>query len=333
MKFSIILPVKNGGGYVKECVNSILAQTYSGFNLLILENCSTDGTAEWLHTLKDERVTIYPAERPLSIEENWGRIVSIPRNEYMTMIGHDDVLDHNYLEVMYGLIEKYPDASLYQTHFRYIDAKGRLIKKCKPMVERQSAGEFLEGLLQNRININGTGFMLRSKDYNATGGIGGYPNLLFADFELWISAAKKGYLATAGEECFSFRLHQSMTTISADIKLQKAFGQFVEYLETLKQENTSFAKIISTSSIEFIQFWCKGLTHRLLRTPTNKRNGLSVSLFLYRCKNYADRLSPNNHFNPLDKFSVKLARDIDRLAITRSLFLAFKKIYSKPVLS
>src|SRR5204862_7663308 len=124
MRFSIILPVKNGGAYVKECVSSILAQTYPAFNLHILENCSTDGTAEWLNTLKDERIIIYPAEKPLTIEENWGRIISIPRNEYMTMIGHDDVLDPNYLEVMNGLIEKYPDASLYQTHFRYIDGKG-----------------------------------------------------------------------------------------------------------------------------------------------------------------------------------------------------------------
>jgi glycosyltransferase involved in cell wall biosynthesis len=48
VKFSIILPVKNGGEYVKECVQSILAQSCPDFNLHILENCSTDGTAEWL---------------------------------------------------------------------------------------------------------------------------------------------------------------------------------------------------------------------------------------------------------------------------------------------
>jgi glycosyltransferase involved in cell wall biosynthesis len=96
VKFSIILPVKNGGEYVKECVQSILAQSCPDFNLHILENCSTDGTAEWLQTLRDERIIIIPAEIPLSIEENWARILFIQKNEFMTIIGHDDLLESNY---------------------------------------------------------------------------------------------------------------------------------------------------------------------------------------------------------------------------------------------
>lgn len=79
MKFSIILPVKNGGEYIKECVHSILAQTLPHFNLHILENCSNDGTAEWLQTLKDERIIVIPSEKSLSIEQNWARILSISK--------------------------------------------------------------------------------------------------------------------------------------------------------------------------------------------------------------------------------------------------------------
>src|SRR5258706_11635663 len=142
-KFSIILPVRNGGEYIKECVHSILSQTYTEFNLHIIENCSTDGSAEWITTLHDERIIVYPAEKPLTIEENWGRIISIPKSEFMTMIGHDDLLDKNYLAVMDTLIKKYPDASLFQTHFRYIDGKGKFVRNCKPMSEKQTAAEFL----------------------------------------------------------------------------------------------------------------------------------------------------------------------------------------------
>src|SRR5436305_12023686 len=107
MKFSIILPVKNGGNYIKECVQSILLQTYTDFTLHILENKSTDGTAEWLQTLKDERIVIIPSETSLTIEENWARILSIEKNEFMTIIGHDDLFDTNYLQIMNGLINQY----------------------------------------------------------------------------------------------------------------------------------------------------------------------------------------------------------------------------------
>src|SRR5690349_12057626 len=99
-KYSIILPVRNGGEYVRECVSSILAQSLGDFQLQVLDNCSTDGTSDYLESLKDERVKIYPAESSLTIEENWARITTIPKNEFITLIGHDDVLDPDYLAVM-----------------------------------------------------------------------------------------------------------------------------------------------------------------------------------------------------------------------------------------
>jgi glycosyltransferase involved in cell wall biosynthesis len=71
MKYSIILPVRNGGEYVKDCVSSILAQRLSAFNLHILDNYSTDGTLQWIESLNDSRIIIYPTKKPLSIEENW----------------------------------------------------------------------------------------------------------------------------------------------------------------------------------------------------------------------------------------------------------------------
>lgn len=332
MKFSIILPVKNGGEYIRKCVDSILAQTLPDFNLHILENCSNDGTAEWLQTLQDERIIIIPSEKPLSIEENWARILSISKNEFMTIIGHDDLLDKNYLQVMNDLINQYPDASLYQTHFRFIDAKGDFIRHCKPMDEKQMAAEFLAVFLQRNIDVNGTGFMLRSQDYNSLGGIPLYPNLLFADFELWINATTFSYKITSLKECFSFRLHQSTTTVSADIKMQNAFQQFIFFLKDLKNKNSEFNNAVCKNAIEFIQFWCKGLAHRLMRTPKSKRNNLSVAVFLKHCKQHADTLVPNNDFEPSTTRSIKLALLIDKFSISRNLFLFFKKFYKKPVL-
>jgi glycosyltransferase involved in cell wall biosynthesis len=332
-KYSIILPVRNGGGYVKECVNSILLQTYPDFHLQVLDNCSTDGTVEWIQALKDERIKIYPAEKPLSIEENWARIKSIEKNEFITLIGHDDLLDKNYLEVMNKLIAKHSDASLYQTHFRYIDSDGKRIRNCKPMDEVQSAPEFLGAFLAGIIDTMGTGFMTRSYDYDICEGIPNYPNLLFADFELWINLTYKGYKATSPEECFAFRLHQSMTTTSSDIKFHNAFGQFIKYLEQLKQKDSALLKVIERYSISFIEFYCKGLSHRLLRTPIQKREGQTVSSFLRTCKEYADILVPGNEFNSSKKYSIRLAKQIDSNFLTRSLFLLFKKIRSKPVFS
>jgi glycosyltransferase involved in cell wall biosynthesis len=332
MKFSIILPVHNGGKYVKACVNSILGQTLPDFNLLVLENKSTDGTFEWISSINDSRIKVLPSNETLSIEKNWARIISIPKNEFITLIGHDDLLHRDYLQTMNQLINLHPNASLYQTHFNYIDEKGIEIRKSKPMPEIENAEDFLGSFLNNNVDVMGTGFMMRSKDYDRLGGIPSYPNLLFADFELWIKATRLSYKATSSKECFSFRLHQSTTAKSPDTKFQKAFEQFVYFLNALIQDKESFRKTMLESAGPFLMFYCKSLAHRLLRTPKEKREGLTVSEFIAKCKGYADLLGVENTFYPDKVSSIKLARYIDQSSFRRNMFLLFKKFYSKPIL-
>ena len=331
-KFSIILPVRNGGEYVKDCVSSILSQSYTSFNLVVLDNKSTDGTLEWLQSLSDERIVIYPSEKSLTIEENWGRIVSTPKNEFITLIGHDDILYKDYLQSMNELIDQYPDASLYQTHFTYIDSKGAKIRTCIPMSAIEKAEGFLENFLQNNIDIMGTGFMMRAKDYESLGGIPPYPNLLFADFELWINLTKKGFKATSPNECFSFRLHQSTTTVSPDIKFQRAFQQFIYFLKSLSIERETFKAIISKDAARFLNFYCQGLSHRLLRTKMKDREGLTIKMFIHNCKEYAEMLGVQQSFRPEKNKSLSVAKIIDSTPFTRFIFRMFKKIYPAPVM-
>jgi len=333
-KFSIILPVRNGGEYVKDCVKSILSQTYPDLHLQVLDNASNDGTAEWIGSLNDKRVSIYPSAEPLSIEENWKRALTVPKNEFVTLIGHDDVLQQNFLAVINEIMVKHPSASLYHTHFKYIDAKGKLIRDCKPMDEVQHAAEFLSLFLSNRIDSMGTGYVMRSVDYDSLGGIpASYPNLLFADFELWIELTRKSYKATAPQSGFSFRIHQSTTAISPDIKFHNAFDQFMHYLEKIKSEDKNLLEAVEKYALVFIDAYCKGLSHRLLRTPGKKREGQTVASFLGKCKEYANMLVPGNDYDPCRRRSIRLAKQIDSNFLTRGLFLLFKKIYSRPIYS
>jgi glycosyltransferase involved in cell wall biosynthesis len=331
-KYSIILLVKNGGAYVKECVNSILNQTFTAFTLHVLDNCSTDGTGEWIQSLTDERIIYLPAATPLTIEENWARVKDIPKNEFITLIGHDDILLPHYLETMDQLVTDYHDASLYQTHFYYIDRTSSVIKPCKPMPEKEDGPAFLKSFLTSCIDIMGTGFMMRSKDYDAVGGIPVfYPNLLFSDLELWVRLTGIHYKITAVTTAFCYRLHQSTTKTTPDVKLQLAFEQCVYFLEKLKAKGKDYDKVILQEGISFINHHCMSLSHRLLRTPVQNRKGLTVKAFVKKCKTYADMLVPGNTYNPNQQFKIRLAAIVDSNFIFRKLFLGVKKIYTKPL--
>lgn len=331
-KYSIILPVRNGGHYLKNCVASILSQTFTDFNFIILDNCSTDGTLEWLCALKDARIKIIVSDKPLTIEESWGRIKNIEKNEFITLIGHDDILYPDFLSVIDKLATTHPQASLYHTHFNFIDAKGKIIRACKPMQQQMSGYDFLKNFLTNSIDAMGTGYVMRANDYDALQGIPvHYPNLLFADFELWLKLSLHSVEIIAPENCFAFRVHKSTTGKSEDKKLHKSLEIFTAFLHRMQQEDVTAKHLIDEFGSQFLLFFCKGYSHRLLRTPLKNREGLTVGKFIRFTKELAIMLGLQDKFKPEKMPSIKLAALIDDNKILSKLFLFFKKIYSKPV--
>ena len=111
-----------------------------------------------------------------------------------------------------------------------------------------------------------------------------------------------------------------------------AFDRFIAFLVTIKQEDADYERVIDQYAVRFISVYCKGLSHRLLRTPQSKRGNLTVRSFTDKCKYYADLLVPGNRYNPTDVWSVRIAVMLDSNRVGRFLFASFKKIYSKPVL-
>lgn len=245
-RFSVVLPVRNGGEHVKLCVASVLAQTRADdFELLVLDNASTDGTSAWLASLRDPRVRLYPADRPLSIEENWARVKNLPKREYLTTIGHDDLLDPDFLEVIAGLIRDHPDAGLYATHFRLIDATGALLRPCQPMPGRETAAEFLAARLCLLRDSFGTGHVFRSAAYDAAGGIPAFPKLLHSDDALFMRLIGNSYRATALEEAFSYRLHAaSMSGHAMVTDVFAGLDHYARWLDDLQRNDPAVRTVL-----------------------------------------------------------------------------------------
>ena len=323
--FSIILPVRNGGSLLKECVQSILNQTCQDFNLLVLDNNSTDGTLQYLQNLNDERISIYPSLNDLSIVENWARILSIKKNEFITLIGHDDILYPNYLSDIIELIKIYPDAGLYQTHFNYIDANGKIIKPCKPMASIQTIDEFIADQMNQTIDSMGTGYMMRSKDFDMLGGMPtNYPNLIFADYELWMRLTQLSYKATSDKFCFNYRIHNSVSKTTNGETYADAFNKYVLFLKTLLKDK-KIKKAIEANGHEFLLYFCQSLSHRILKTPLNNRK-IKVGRFIEQCIQMAALLIPTQAFKPLNIFKIKIAKQLDDSRLLSSLFRMFKSI-------
>lgn len=256
VRFSIIVPTFNGGEYARQCIQSVLAQTLADFQLSILDDGSMDGTVEWLQELSDARITIYPSEH-LGIEDNWARACAIPKAEFMTILGQDDWLDPNYLTVMDSLTRRFPEATLYHAHFRFVGADSQILRVCRPLPERETAAQFLETILQDKREVYGTGYVMRSADYEAVGGIPPFEKLLFADLALWLSLMRRGDKVAASSQCFAVRLHPDSTTAASDrTAYLKASTQYLNFLTDLAAEDEALGIILARRGPEFFLRSC-----------------------------------------------------------------------------
>ena len=331
--FSIIIPFKTGKKYLIDCLHSVLSQDYSHFNIIILaDNTSNiDDSIDAVNAIQNNKISILIAEQNINILENWGRIKDLNKNEYMTILGYDDVLEKTFLSTINDLINQQPEASLYHTHFNYINSKSDFIKTCQPLPNRLDASAYLEHAMNEKIDIMATGYVFKSSDYDAIGGIPThYPNLIYADLQLWLDLTKKSYLAVDPSIQFSFRMHASTTKTSKDKILLDAFILFLDYLIALKKESNALAHIIQTNAQKFCESTTKSIAHRLLRTPKALRNGLSIDKMIEKIA--AKCISLDSAYEPLKMNAIRLARTIESYPILSSLFLLFKKIYKKPVL-
>lgn len=104
-RFSIIVPVYNLEKYIMRCVESVLNQTFTDFELIIINDGSSDRSKEILEQLKDERIKVINKENGgASSARNAG--LEICTGEYITFIDGDDTIDERFLEIINNVIKK-----------------------------------------------------------------------------------------------------------------------------------------------------------------------------------------------------------------------------------
>lgn len=256
-RFLVVLPVRNGGDYVRECLASILAQTYPHFRVAVLDNASDDGTADYVRSLADPRISLQESSVALSIEDNWRRVAQLDGDEeFLTLIGHDDLLDPPFLERMSALIDAHPDARLYHAGFRLIDACGRRIRASAPGGVRETAAEFLAARLRFVRDSYGTGYVCRLADYRRVGGIPAWPKLMFADDALWLSLMRGSYKASEQRESFAYRLHRASTSGSPPwAPTFAALGAYLDCLAGMAAADAVMSEVLRTGLAGYLRYW------------------------------------------------------------------------------
>jgi len=238
IQFSVVIPTRNGEPYIAAAIESALGQTYPYFEIILLEHESDDRTVEIARTYDDTRIRICSSDQHQTIESNWARMLDLELSEYLTILGHDDILYPGFLQEIVNLIRREPDASLYLTHFHIIDSDGAVIRPCKPSPYKESGEAFMQARQRFQRDSFATGYVMRSVDYKRIGGFRPFPRLIYADDFAFYSLAGLAGKVCSPRYLFGYRYHRkSEAYVSGLETLTEAAQCLISALE-----KTSYAR-------------------------------------------------------------------------------------------
>jgi glycosyltransferase involved in cell wall biosynthesis len=129
-KVSVGLPVYNGENFIVESLDSLLAQTYTDFELIICDNASTDRTEAICrdYAARDPRVRYHRNETNIGASANYNLTFEMARGDYFKWAAHDDLCAPTYLERCVEALERDPKVVLAYTQAQAIDGEGNVVK-------------------------------------------------------------------------------------------------------------------------------------------------------------------------------------------------------------
>ncbi len=202
---SIVLPTYNGSRYLRQSIESILAQTYSHWELIIVDDCSTDATPSIIqeYVAKDNRIRSirHTVNRKLPAALNTGFADS--QGEYLTWTSDDNLYRAHAITELIGYLQQHPKTDFVYSDFSIIDEQGQEVKYYTVMEP---------GSLLLR-SCFGPSFMFRRAVYHR---IGNYNETLFLveDYDYWMRIACYFKIDAYHQNLYEYRTHSQSLTMT-----------------------------------------------------------------------------------------------------------------------
>jgi glycosyltransferase involved in cell wall biosynthesis len=215
-KISVCIPSYNCAPFIADAIDSVLAQSCQGFELLIIDDCSTDSSAEIIagYAARDPRVIFLRNESNLGMVSNWNRCIELARGEFIHYLFADDTFaSPECLAKMLSVIDSDPAISLVVSARNIIDEDSRVKRVVSHFRDRKVAPgtEVIRRCLYEARNLIGEPSVVMFRKSQALRGFN--PEYAqFVDLEMWFHLLEQGTFAYLAEPLASFREHPGQQT-------------------------------------------------------------------------------------------------------------------------
>ena len=212
---SILMPVYKTAPYLREAVDSILSQSFTDFELIVLNDCSPDNAEEILDTYSDPRIVRYKGEKNEGLANVLNVGIGLARGKYIARMDSDDISLPNRLQLQVDYLEKHPEIDLASAGMQLFGARNDIwIRENNPEKVKITAMFFSPILHASSI--------WRKESFEKIGLRFRQEMVPSEDYDLWTRALLNGLkLVNLPDVLYKYRIHEAQATTQTEKTIEK----------------------------------------------------------------------------------------------------------------
>jgi hypothetical protein len=215
-QINVVMSVYNGEKYLREAVDSILAQTFRDFEFIIIDDGSTDGTPAILESYDDSRIGLVHNQENIGLTRSLNKGLALAQGKYVARMDADDVAMPHRFEKQVAFLEKYPGIGILGSSCQMIDTNGReqglyQVPTSDLQIRWTSllANPFWHPTVMMRRDVLIQNGLSYDEAFRTT-----------QDYDLWMRMLKYTRGANLGEPLIRYRLYQGITSTHRETQLE-----------------------------------------------------------------------------------------------------------------
>lgn len=298
--FSIIIPVYNRENKIENTINSCLSQTFTDFEIIIIDDCSTDATVEVIKSIHDERIKLLQNQVNSERCVSRNRGIEFAKGKYICFLDSDDLFLPNHLLTFYEELEKmnFQECMIFSNSYLQYEGKELLEKRVDPFQFTNRFAYLLEYTPNPaRVCVSTSIVQQNLFDKNIPG---------IEDLDLWLRIALKYPIYHLEKYSNVYSIHDEMYSISSKKKFSNELRMF-----TYVANKPELKNILPKSKVNRLKSMCYFLSNFAFESRERWKTIYYASLSFYLCpKGYNGRtnkilLANTLYSTPLIGFLIK----------------------------
>lgn len=302
-KISVIMPVYNGERYLKEAIESILNQTFSDFEFIIINDCSSDKTEEIIKSYTDERIVYVKNEKNMGVAATLNKGLAKAKGEYIARMDADDISLRERFKTQVDFMDKNADIGLCGSWVEFFGEKSGIVRLTTDKKQAKTDLIFSSCIAHPSVMMRKAVIEKHNLKYKTE-----YEQM--EDYALWYNFAKCTSVVSLPVVLLKYRCHSSQVTQNYTEEFEEKYKNFkrkilddlnVDYsedelnaLNTLSLNGKGNVKALSTL---FDKMLAANKAEKLYDEKSLKQTfrSITVSMLRQSCMPYA-QIKPCGYF-------------------------------------